>query len=156
MSKMISYIRLGWSNLSGKYNKIIVMKTKHFYQMMMSVLMASMLAMTSCSKNTDLLNTVPVTSAQVVTIDLYKLFTEMGCSEVDGILMLSSDLETILNKTGQDVSDEFKLLLSSNAIDMHQVVAFAENGKPVVTFRVNDAKVLVDALSAEKIDSAQG
>lgn len=110
---------------------------------LMMVLAALLLMMNSCSKDkadlSELLKTVPSSSAAVVGINLTAILEKAGC-KVDGPeITPGKELQAILNKSNINGQDGFDVILNGESgIDPSGAVVFTAANRTYLTFSLAD------------------
>ena len=125
-----------------------------------AIVLALTLGIAGCSREKQLLDTVPADAAMVMVLDADKLIGYMNGQAYGGTLSADAVIDRFLVRATERSRNELKTLLTSGAVNRHAMVGFSVRGDaPSVvasmaqgdffyTFEINDVDKLVKELDA--------
>ncbi len=125
-----------------------------------AIVLALNLGIAGCSREKQLLDTVPADAAMVMVLDADKLTGYMNGQAYGGTLSADAVIDRFLVRATERSRNELKTLLTSGAVNRHAMVGFSVRGDaPSVvasmaqgdffyTFEINDVDKLVKELDA--------
>ena len=99
-----------------------------FRNLTAAFMLVMMLGIAGCSREKQLLDTVPADAASVMVLDAEKLTGYMNGSAYGGSLTADEVLDRFLFKATKRSRNELKTLLTSDAVDRHAMVGFSVKG----------------------------
>lgn len=129
-----------------------------FRNLTAAFMLVMMLGIAGCSREKQLLDTVPADAASVMVLDAEKLTGYMNGSAYGGSLTADEVLDRFLFKATKRSRNELKTLLTSDAVDRHAMVGFSvkgdggsvmssiKEGDFFYTFKINDVDKFVGLL----------